>query len=98
MSFGTHSDNGAYDGSTMSGSASDLRAAINNIANWNTDNDITSNVAFVTTGFSVTGSGGAAGDPHIKFANGGTADFRGSHRHSYVSRCVARMDYSRWRL
>ena len=65
----------------MSGSASDLRAAINNIANWNTANTITSSVAFVTTGFSVTGSGGAAGDPHIKFANGGTADFRGSHRH-----------------
>ena len=27
---------------------------------------------------------GAVGDPHIRFANGGTADFRGSHRASYA--------------
>ena len=27
---------------------------------------------------------GAIGDPHISFANGGSADFRGSHRGSYV--------------
>lgn len=29
-------------------------------------------------------SGGASGDPHITFAHGGKADFRGSHRDSYV--------------
>lgn len=27
---------------------------------------------------------GAVGDPHLRFANGGTADFRGSHRASYA--------------
>ena len=27
---------------------------------------------------------GAIGDPHISFANGGTADFRGSHHGNYV--------------
>ena len=31
-----------------------------------------------------SGSSGASGDPHLLFANGGKADFRGSHRDSYA--------------
>ena len=77
-------DNAAYNKAVVSGTAAELRTAIYTTSNWETSSSTTFDLTTRFTDSTFTVSSGASGDPHISFANGGHADFRGAHRKNFA--------------